>query len=81
MSVQKSIVLEESEAAFLDKYALLGFRSEHELVMEALHLLQAKSEQAEALIESATLYTDLYEQDAETREWNQAALANWPDHD
>ena len=81
MVIEKSINLDESEAAFLNSYALLGFRSEHELLAEALHLLQEKLEQTSAVINSAALYTDVYDQDVETQEWTKSAVINWPDHD
>ena len=81
MVIEKKVSLDESEAAFLNSYSSLGFRSEHELLTEALQMLKEKMAQDSALIYSAALYVEVYEQDDETREWTRSAAANWPGHD
>jgi hypothetical protein len=68
--------LEESQLEFLNQFQQYGFKDQHEVVRTALARLK-QSLQQERLIESAQLYAELYEEDAELQALTESALLDW----
>lgn len=75
--IQAKFSLDESQIQFLNQYSQYGFKDKSALVRTALsHLYTELSLQR--LRESADLYAQVYEEDEETRQVTEAALAEWP---
>lgn len=62
-------------AEFLCNYKLYGFESKSSMVREALFRLKEELE----LKESADLYAEFYEKDAELQELTETAVQGWPE--
>ena len=71
--VQTNVKIEETQAEFLKQYSQYGFRDKNELVREALNRLREDLEQ-KSLRESAELYAEIYEQDADLQDLTESAL-------
>jgi hypothetical protein len=76
--VQEQVKVDESQAMFLSQFQLYGFKDKDELVNEALNRLQ-KDLEKKSLQESAELYAEIYEEDAELRELTEFALSEFPE--
>lgn len=75
--IQAKFSLKESHIEFLAQYKQYGFRDKNDVVRTALDRLHTELVQRR-LGESADLYVKVYEKDAETQEWTNAALLKWP---
>ena len=75
--VQAKFSLEESHIQFLEQCKRYGFKDKSEVVRTALDHLCAELAQ-QRLRESADLYTQVYEEDAETQEWTEMTVSEWP---
>jgi len=63
---------------FLSHYKQYGFKDKSSMVQAAL--LQLKEEiDRQNLKQSADLYTEVYEEDADLQELTQTAIAGWPE--
>jgi len=71
--MQTNVKIEETQAEFLKQYSQYGFRDKNELVREALNRLREDLEQ-KSLRESAELYAEIYEQDADLQDLTESAL-------
>lgn len=71
--VQANVKLEETQVEFLKNYSQYGFKDENELVREALNRLREDLEQ-KSLRESAELYAEIYQDDADLQELTEAAV-------
>ncbi len=76
--LQAKFSLEESHIDFLAQYRRHGFKDKSDVVRNALDRLRKELAQRR-LRESADLYAESYVDDAETQEWTEAALTEWPD--
>lgn len=75
--IQAKFSLEASHIQFLEQCRQYGFKDKSEVVRAALDRLCAALAQ-QRLSASADLYAEVYENDAETQEWTEAELAQWP---
>ncbi len=74
MVMERKIKIVEAQANFVQSYADFGFHNVDEMIGYALDLLRQELEAKQKLTDSADLYAELYELDAETQEWVEAAL-------
>ena len=74
---QVKVGLDESHVKLLEQFKCFGFKDKSEMVRFALDLY-VKDMANRRLRESAALYAQVYEEDAETREWTQANTVEWP---
>jgi Arc/MetJ-type ribon-helix-helix transcriptional regulator len=63
---------------FLSQYETYGFRDKSEMVRNALQRLREEME-LKSLRDSADLYEEIYQHDAELQELTEAALEGWPE--
>lgn len=75
--LQAKFSLEESQVEFLSEFRRHGFKDKSAVVRNALDRFRAELAQ-QRLRESADLYAEVYANDAETQEWTDAALEEWP---
>ena len=75
MNQKLTLNLEESQVNFLRHHQEYGFKDEGEMLRFALQKLQSELEVQE-LEESAQLYAEIYEEDAELQELTEAACAD-----
>ena len=75
--IQAKFSLKESHIQFIEQCKGFGFKDKSELVRTALDRLSNELSQ-QRLRESAALYAEVYEEDEETQEWTDAAIAEWP---
>lgn len=76
--LQAKFSLDESHIDFLAQYRRYGFKDKSDVVRNALDRFRKELAQRR-LRESADLYAESYVDDAETQEWTEAALTEWPD--
>jgi len=76
--IQAKFNLEESHIRFLEQCKAYGFKDKSEAVRRALDHLRDEIEEQRSLQESAALYAEAYEEDAELRTLTDSALADWP---
>jgi hypothetical protein len=76
--VQTDVKIEETQAEFLNHYSRYGFKDKNELVREALNRLREDLEQ-KSLRESAELYAEIYQNDADLQELTESALLDLPE--
>lgn len=76
--MQTNVKIEETQAEFLKHYSQYCFKDKNELVREALNRLREDLEQ-KSLHESAELYAEIYEQDADLQDLTEAALLDLPE--
>jgi Arc/MetJ-type ribon-helix-helix transcriptional regulator len=76
--VQTNVKIEETQAEFLKRYSQYGFKDKNELVREALNRLREDLEQ-KSLRESAELYAEVYQNDADLQELTESALLDLPE--
>jgi Arc/MetJ-type ribon-helix-helix transcriptional regulator len=76
--IQAKFSLEKSHVQFLNQFQLYGFKDKSEIVRIALSRLQRELER-QSLQESAALYAQIYEEDAEIKELTESALLGWPE--
>ena len=63
---------------FINNYKFYGFKDKSSMVQAAL--LQLKEElELQILKQSAQLYAEVYEEDAELQEWTETAVEEWPE--
>ncbi len=70
----QTITIDENQVDFLKKYSQYGFKTQEELVKEALSRLREDLEQ-KSLEDSANLYAEIYAHDEDLRELTELALA------
>lgn len=75
---QATFHLTESQIEFLDGHAAMGFSDESALVRAALDEFRRRL-RAQRLDESARLYAEVYEEDADLRSLTDGALEDWPE--
>lgn len=75
--VQAKFSLKESHIHFIEQCKQYGFKDKSDVVRTALDHFSTELAQ-QRLRESAALYAEVYEGDAETKEWTEAALSEWP---
>lgn len=75
---QAKISLTESLIEFLGSYKAYGFKDKSAMVRTALTYLQRELKEQQ-LKESAELYAELYEADADLPELTETALNGWPE--
>ena len=75
---QAKFSLTPSLSEFLNNYKLYGFKDKSSMVQIALLRLKEEIEMQE-LKQSADLYTEVYEEEAELRELTETAISDWPE--
>jgi hypothetical protein len=75
---QAKFSLTPSLAEFLSNYKLYGFRDKSSMVQIALQRLKEELE-LQDLEQSADLYAEVYEEEAELQELTEAAISEWPE--
>ncbi|MCU0579931.1 MAG: hypothetical protein MUF69_10360 [Desulfobacterota bacterium] len=68
----------EKQAQFISRYRSYGFKDKSALVRAALDRLEEELEK-ENLRKSASLYAEIYPDDAELKEVTAVALTGWPE--
>ena len=76
--MQTEVKIEDAQIDFLNHYSQYGFKDKNELVREALNRLKNDLEE-KSLIESAELYAEIYENDADMQELTESALLDLPE--
>ena len=71
--IEHKIMIEDTEAQFLENFAEHGFGSMSELISKALELLKKDIDKQKRLLASASLYAEIYDEDEELQEWTDAA--------
>lgn len=74
MVMERKIKIVETQANFVQSYADFGFYNVDEMIGYALDLLRQELEAKQKLTDSANLYAEMYELDAEAQEWVEAGL-------
>lgn len=74
---QVKLSLSESQLEFLGQHRTYGYRDRSELVRAALERFQSEVEQRE-LEESAKLYAEIYDSDADAKQWVEDSAKDWP---
>lgn len=74
---EQIFLLDESQIKFIQSCKKYGFKDASEVVGRAIKLLELALE-AEQLEESAALYAEIYEEDAELQELAELGLEEWP---
>ena len=69
MVMERKIKIVEAQDNFVQNYADFGFHNVDEMIGYALDLLRQELEAKQKLTDSADLYAELYELDAEAQEW------------
>ena len=75
--IQAKFTVKESHIEFIEQYKQYGFKDKSDVVRTALDHLSSELTR-QRLQDSASLYAEVYEEDAETKEWTDAALSEWP---
>ena len=75
---QAKLSISETQRELLNKHKQYGFKDKSSMVRAALNDLKRKLE-LEKLKESAELYAEIYEEDAELKELTESALIDWPE--
>ena len=76
--IQAKFSLQEDQVQFLEQYKIYGFKNKSALIREALDLLRQEME-ARALQQSADLYSEVYEADADLKNLTESAVEGWPE--
>ena len=76
--LQSKFTISQENLQFLEQHALFGFKDKSEAVRCALDGLNAHLLR-ERLRASAQAYSEIYENDEETREWLESAVEDWPE--
>ncbi len=72
--MNQTIAIDDNQVEFLKHFSRYGFKSQDDLVKEALDRLRNDVEQ-KSLEKSADLYAQIYAEDAELRELTELSLA------
>jgi hypothetical protein len=73
---QAKFTINETQAAFVNRYDKLGFKDKSAVVRQALDCLMESLEE-ERMRRGVELYADLYEQDEELRTLSRASMEDW----
>ena len=76
--LQAKFSVEQTQVDFLNHYQQYGFQNRSAMVRMALNRLKADIEQ-NRLRQSAELYAELCDEDAELTELTAAAMGGWPE--
>lgn len=76
--MSQTIAVDDNQVEFLRRFSLYGFKSQDDLVKEALNRLRLDFER-KSLEESADLYAQVYAEEAELRDITQLALTETVD--
>ena len=79
MQLSANFTVSKEEVSLLQSYSLLGFESADELFSYALNLLRNEIEERkkQQIIDSATLYAELYQEDEEINDWIDSSNQDW----
>ena len=79
MKLSANFIVTKEEINLLQNHSLLGFKSADELFSYALNLLRTEIEERkkQQIIDSATLYAELYKDDEEASEWIDYSNKDW----
>ncbi len=75
--IQSKFTISKENMQFLEQHGRFGFKDKSEAVRTALDKLSADLLR-EQLLASAQAYSEIYENDEETREWLDSAAEEWP---
>ena len=75
---QINLTIHEPQISFLKEHKRYGFQNQSAMILTALSRLQEELE-LQKLKESADLYAELYEEDAELQELTETAINGWPE--
>jgi Arc/MetJ-type ribon-helix-helix transcriptional regulator len=75
---QVKFSLEETQIVFLNDHGKYGYKDKSSMVRAALRRLMKELE-LESLKESADLYAQLYDSDADLRKLTDSATSGWPE--
>ncbi|MEJ2748396.1 MAG: hypothetical protein P8183_10880 [Anaerolineae bacterium] len=76
--LQTKVSLDEDQMRFIKRHKKYGFRDRSALVREALSRFQQELER-QALVASADLYAELYDEDEELVNLTESAIEGWPE--
>ncbi|MBT4500770.1 MAG: hypothetical protein HOC74_23770 [Gemmatimonadetes bacterium] len=76
--LQAKFSLTEEQVDFLNQHKKHGFKDKSAMARAAIKRLQEELEH-QRLRESADLYSEVYAEDSELREWTEAAAEDWPE--
>ncbi len=75
---QAKVTLSPLWVEFLNDYKRFGFKGKSSMVQVALQRMEEQLT-LQQLQQSANLYAELYEEEAELRELTETAITGWPD--
>ncbi len=75
---QINLTIYEPQVNFLKNYQVYGFQNQSSMIRAALNRLQEELE-LQNLRESADLYAEIYDDDAELQELTEIAISGWPE--
>ena len=76
--LQATFRVDETQMDFLKRHRQYGFKDRSAMVRMALNHLKVEMEQG-GLRQSAELYAELYDDDAETQASTATAIGGWPE--
>jgi Arc/MetJ-type ribon-helix-helix transcriptional regulator len=76
--MQTKVSLDEDQMRFIKRHKKYGFRDRSALVREAISRFQQELER-QALVASADLYAELYDEDEELVSITESAIDGWPE--
>lgn len=77
MNTEHKIKINKNQIKFIKNFKNYGFNSEDDLVNYAIEFFHKNVTSQNELELSAELYTELYNNDAESKEWIDSALNDW----
>jgi len=76
--LQAKFTIKEDQLAILNSFKEYGFKDKSSMMREALNLLKKEREQ-QKLRESAAIYAEIYQEDADLQSLTEAAVKGWPE--
>ena len=77
MITEKSIAVDEVDVQFINEFGQHGFQNTAELLSRALLLLREELKQKQQLESSAKLYAEIYDADADSKQWVESSVEDW----
>jgi len=72
-----TIEIPQEQFVFLKQYKALGFENQDSMIAYAIQFYQNELLRHKELVNSANLYAEIYENDAELQELTESALITW----
>ena len=77
MTIETKVNIEIEYLKLIEEYKSHGFINVDQMMNKALKLLKQDLELEKKIENSASLYTEIYNEDEETKEWTFASMTDW----